>query len=151
MSCSHEFLTNAKIFSNGLDSERIWLVDCDERLATVCEMSAFISQDFTDLEIPTVERYADFLELLKREIKFLGVDSTKNLYYVENTPKPIAFVNQVAIQQLLSIATPQLASLLLVNGEKWDHTAPLVSATPRKELVKLATDYARLLINEVQQ
>ena len=148
---THEFLRNAKLFSNGIDTDRIWLVDCDKKLAVVCSMKMFLSQDFIDLEDPTAEKYADFLELIRREIMFLGVDANKNLYYVRSEPQTVTFVNQAAIQQILYIANRQLAALIEVNEEKYDYSASSTSSVPREELIDLAIAYAKRMIAKVSK
>jgi len=152
---SQEFLSNAKLFSNGINNDRMWLVDCDKKIAVVCPMDKFLVQDFTRLEEPTKETYADFLELIRREINFLGVDSNGSLYLVRSQPQKMTLVNQVAVQfatqQLLEVAKHQLASIILVNAEKWDYAASSTSAVPRPEFTQLALAYAEQLIAETKK
>lgn len=155
---SREFLANAKMFSNGIDSDLVWLVDCNKKTAVICNMEMFLAQNFTNHEEPTAEKYAGFIKLIRREIDL-------------SEPQFMAAANQAAIQttihQLLSVATPLLAALIEVNEEKRgcnsysiklsiakvvSHllkkgcTTSSESAVPRDELVKLALAYAENLI-----
>ncbi len=144
MSCNQDFLDKAKIFIDGTNSRTVWLFDPKAKLATCCELSSFALGDFGKVEDPSSELYQNFMRLLTKEFP----TSIANPYVVSSKVQEVRFVNQVAIQQRLSIATPLLAALIEADAILQSVSLP---ANEPETLVKGALYYVDLLYAEVQK
>jgi hypothetical protein len=152
MSCTQDFLNNAKVYINNVYGSSVWLIDFKNEIATSWSLHSFIAQDFYEISVPTKEKYEDFLDLLRRETPLVQSFSVPPA----PTPPPATFLklppipptlSSGAILQRLSIATPILAALAQAD---WSLRL-LGDATPRDTLVAKALELTDTLLTEVQK